>query len=76
MKGFSSATVAESEKIDDAFEVTAENIKIQKDVIDQLEKKLSTLNNKSTRSVRGEGQAKIIEQAKSAKQELEAEKKL
>ena len=74
VKGFSSATVAESEKIDDAFEVTAENIKIQKDVIDQLEKEVVNLEQQIDKIGPGEGQAKIIEQAKSAKQELEAEK--
>ena len=74
VKGFSSATVAESEKIDDAFEVTAENIKIQKDVIDQLEKEVVNLEQQFDKIGPGDGQAKIIEQAKSAKQELEAEK--
>lgn len=74
VKGFSSATVAESEKIDDAFEVTAENIKIQKDVIDQLEKEVVNLEQQIDKIGPGEGQAKIIAQAKSAKQELEAEK--
>lgn len=74
VKGFSSATVAESEKIDDAFEVTAENIKIQKDVINQLEKEVVNLEQQIDKIGPGEGQAKIIEQAKSAKQELEAEK--
>nr|UWI14873.1 MAG: hypothetical protein [Bacteriophage sp.] len=74
VKGFSSATVAESEKIDDAFQVTADNIKIQKDVIDQLEKEVVNLEQQIDKIGPGEGQAKIIEQAKSAKQELEAEK--
>ena len=45
VKGFSSSTVAEGEKIDDAFKITAENIKIQKDVIAGLEGQLSNLNN-------------------------------
>lgn len=74
VKGFSSATVAESEKIDDAFQVTADNIKIQKDVIDQLEKEVVNLEQQIDKIGPGEGQTKIIEQAKSAKQELEAEK--
>ena len=74
VKGFSSATVAESEKIDDAFQVTADNIKIQKDVIDQLEKEVVNLEQQIDKIGPGEGQNKIIEQAKSAKQELEAEK--
>ena len=74
VKGFSSATVAESEKIDDAFQVTADNIKIQKDVIDKLENEVANLGKQIESMEPGEGQNKVIEQARSAKKELEAEK--
>lgn len=48
--------------------------KDSKDVIDQLEKEVVNLEQQIDKIGPGEGQAKIIEQAKSAKQELEAEK--
>lgn len=44
VKGFSKAVVAEGEKIDDAFKVTADNIRIQKEVIAKLETEIANLN--------------------------------
>jgi hypothetical protein len=59
VKGFSSSTVAEGEKIDEAFKITAENIKIQKDVIAGLEGQLNNLNNEISKLSPGKAQAEL-----------------
>lgn len=74
VKGFSSSTVAEGEKIDDAFKITAENIKIQKDVIAGLEGQLNNLNIEISRLSPGNGQAELKQQASGVSAELKAEK--
>ena len=74
VKGFSSSTVAEGEKIDDAFKITAENIKIQKDVIAGLEGQLSNLNNEISKLSPGKAQAELKQQAAEVSAELNAEK--
>ena len=74
VKGFSSSTVAEGEKIDDAFKITAENIKIQKDVIAGLEGQLSNLNNEISKLSPGKAQAELKQQAAEVSAELKAEK--
>lgn len=74
VKGFSSSTVAEGEKIDEAFKITAENIKIQKDVIAGLEGQLSNLNNEISKLPPGKAQAELKQQAAEVSAELNAEK--
>lgn len=74
VKGFSSATVAEGEKIDDAFKITAENIKIQKDVIAGLEGQLNNLNIEISKLSPGKAQAEMKRQAAEVSAELKAEK--
>lgn len=74
VKGFSSSTVAEGEKIDDAFKITAENIKIQKDVIAGLEGQLNNLNNEISKLSPGKAQAELKQQAAEVSAELKAEK--
>ena len=74
VKGFSSSTVAEGEKIDDAFKITAENIKIQKDVIAGLEGQLNNLNIEISKLSPGKAQAELKQQAAEVSAELNAEK--
>jgi len=74
VKGFSSSTVAEGEKIDDAFKITAENIKIQKDVIAGLEGQLNNLNIEISKLSPGKAQAELKQQAAEVSAELKAEK--
>lgn len=74
VKGFSSATVAEGEKIDDAFKITAENIKIQKDVIAGLEGQLNNLNIEISKLSPGKAQTGLKQQAAEVTAELKAEK--
>lgn len=74
VRGFSSATVAEGEKIDDAFKITAENIKIQKDVIAGLEGQLNNLNIEISKLSPGKAQAEMKRQAAEVSAELKAEK--
>lgn len=74
VKGFSSSTVAEGEKIDDAFKITAENIKIQKDVIAGLEGQLNNLNIEISKLSPGNAQAELKQQAAEVSAELKAEK--
>lgn len=74
VKGFSSATVAEGGKIDDVFDITAENIKIQKDVIASLESQLKNLNAEISKLSPGKAQAELRQQAIEVSAELKAEK--
>lgn len=74
VRGFSSATVAEGEKIDDAFKITAENINIQKDVIIGLEAQLNNLNIEISKLSPGKAQAEMKRQAAEVSAELKAEK--
>lgn len=75
VKGFSSATVAEGQKIDDAFKITAENIKIQKDVIAGLEGDLRKLDAQIKKVGSGKIEAQLMKEAAAVKAELEGEKK-
>lgn len=75
VKGFSSAVVAEGEKIDDAFKITAENIRIQKDVIAKLETEIGNLNIEISKLPAGsKGQVELKKQASQLTAELTAEK--
>jgi hypothetical protein len=74
VKGFSSSTVAEGEKIDEAFKITAENIKIQKDIIAGLEGQLNNLNIEISKLPPGKAQAELKQQAAEVSAELNAEK--
>lgn len=75
VKGFSAATVAEGEKIDDAFKITAENIRIQKDVIAKLETEVGNLNIEISKLPKGSNaQNELKKQATELTAELNAEK--
>lgn len=75
VKGFSSATVAEGKKIDDVFKITAENIRIQKDVIAKLESDISNLNIEISKLPKGSiAQNDLKKQAQELTAELNAEK--
>jgi DNA repair exonuclease SbcCD ATPase subunit len=74
VKGFSDATVKEASKIDDAFEITAENIRIQKDVIASLETQINNLNIQISKMKPGTAQDDLKRQAAQVTAELKAEK--
>lgn len=75
VKGFSSAVVAEGEKIDDAFKITAENIRIQKDVIAKLETQIANLNIEISKLPNGSmSQKELKTQSAQLTAELNAEK--
>lgn len=75
VKGFSKATVGEGNKIDDVFKVTAENIRIQKEVIAGLESELGNLGLSISKLPKGSiAQAELQKQAAQVKAELNAEK--
>jgi hypothetical protein len=74
VKGFSKAAVDEGAKIDDAFKITADNIRIQKDVIASLESEVKRLEAEIAKMAPGKAQAEMITQTKQVKAELEGEK--
>lgn len=75
IKGFSKTAVAVGEEIDDAFRITAENVKIQKEVITGLERDLANLNLEITKLPQGSmAQDALRKQAAEVKAELQAEK--
>lgn len=75
IQGFSNATVKYGQKIDDVFQVTTDNIKIQKGVIAQLEGELKKLNAEIDKMAPGKAQAELKSQAAEVAAELEAERK-
>ncbi len=75
IQGFSDATVRGSEKVDNAFRITADNIKIQKDVIAQLEGEIKKLNAQIDKMAPGKAQAEMKSQAAEVAAELDAERK-
>ena len=75
VKGFSKAVVAEGEKIDDAFKVTADNIRIQKEVIAKLETEIANLNIEISKLPNGSmSQKELKTQSAQLTAELNAEK--
>lgn len=74
VKGFSKATVAEGLKIDDTFDLTTQNIKVQKDVIESLENQIKTLDAEIGKLSPGKAQSELKQQAAQVKVELDAEK--
>lgn len=75
VKGFSSAVQAEGEKIDDAFKITAENIRIQKEVIAKLESEIANLNIEISKLPKGsKGQVQLTQEAAQLTAELNGEK--
>lgn len=74
VKGFSQATVKEGQKIDDAFKITAENIKIQKDVIAKAEAQIKQLNARIDKTAPGMAQNDLRKQAAQLTAELNGEK--
>jgi hypothetical protein len=75
IQGFSDETVKGGQKVDDTFRITAENIKIQKDVIAKLEGELKKLNAEIDKMAPGKAQAELKSQAAEVAAELEAERK-
>lgn len=75
IQGFSNATVKYGQKIDDVFQVTTDNIKIQKGVIAQLEGELKKLNAEIDKMAPGKAQAELKSQAAEVAAELDAERK-
>lgn len=75
IQGFSDETVKGGQKVDNTFRITAENIKIQKDVIAKLEGELKKLNAEIDKMAPGKAQAELKSQAAEVAAELEAERK-
>ena len=75
IQGFSDETVKGGKKVDDTFRITAENIKIQKDVIAKLEGELKKLNAEIDKMAPGKAQAELKSQAAEVAAELDAERK-
>lgn len=74
VKGFSSAVVAEGDKIDDAFKITAENLRIQRDVIAGLESDLKALDAQIKKVGPGKVEQDLMRQAAAVRAELQGEK--
>lgn len=75
VQGFTDTAVKGGEAIDDAFKVTAENIKIQKNVIGQLEKQVANLKMEITKLPDGsQSQIALKKEAEQVGAELAAEK--
>ena len=75
IQGFSDATVRGSEKVDNAFRITADNIKIQKDVIAKLEGELKNLNAQIDKMAPGKAQQELRQEAAKVTAELDGERK-
>lgn len=75
LQGFTNAAVDAGDKIDDAFKITAENVRIQKDVIAQLESELNKLKvNISKLPAGSNAQKQLQQEAAQVTAELKAEK--
>lgn len=75
IQGFSDETVKGGQKVDDTFRITAENIKIQKDVIAKLEGELKKLNAEIDKMAPGKAQNELRQEAAKVTAELDAERK-
>lgn len=74
MQGLSNTAVNEGRKMDDAFKITTENLKIQKDVIAKLDSQLKTLNSDIDKMAPGMAQNDMRKQAAALTSELNGEK--
>lgn len=74
VKDYTTAVTSEGEKMEDSFKITAENIRIQKDVILQLEKNLNNLNIEISKLKPGTAQEQLKQEAKQVAAELKGEK--
>lgn len=75
IQGFSDETVKGGKKVDDTFRITAENIKIQKDVIAKLEGELKNLNAQIDKMAPGKAQQELRQEAAKVTAELDGERK-
>jgi len=75
IQGFSDETVKGGQKVDDTFRITAENIKIQKDVIAKLEGELKKLNAEIDKMAPGKAQQELRQEAAKVTAELDGERK-
>lgn len=74
IQGFSDTSVTAGEKIDDAFKVTSDNIRIQKDVISGLDAQIKAINSEIGKLSPGKAQNELRGQAAQLTAELNAEK--
>lgn len=74
IKGFTDSVVKEAQKIDAAFDITAENIRIQKDVIKGLEQEIGKLSKRAETIAPSNYQNDIRQQIAQLNAELKAEK--
>lgn len=72
--GFSKATVEGGKSIDAMFDATNENIRIQKQVVKELESEYAKLEKEIKKVAPGNGQTELISQARQIKAEIDAEK--
>ena len=74
IEGFADGTVKAGESMDEMFDITTENVKIQKKVIADLEKQIKKLDKEISKLSPGKAQAQLEHEALEARKELEAEK--
>lgn len=74
IKGISRESVAAGKAVDEFFGATTDNVKIQKDVISELEKRYSSLQKEIDRLAPGRAQAELRKEAIIVRAELDAEK--
>lgn len=74
IQGFSKSTVKAGGQVDDVFKITADNIRIQKDVIAKLETNVNNLNIEISKLKPGTAQEQLKNEAKQVAAELKAEK--
>lgn len=75
MRGFTDTAVSGGQSVDKMIDVTLENLKIQKDVIADLESQLKVLETQISRTPAGLAQQELRKGAADVRAELEAEKK-
>lgn len=74
IEGFADGATKAGESMEDMFDITAENIKIQKKVIADLEKQIKSLDKEIAKLAPGKAQSQLEHEALAARKELEAEK--
>lgn len=74
IQGFKDTTEKSGKALNDMFDVTEDNLKIQKNVISDLERQYANLKVEISKIEPGKAQDELIRQAKGVKAELEGEK--
>ena len=74
IQGFADTAESSGQKLDDMFDLTEENINIQKKVINDLENEYANLKIEINKLKPGSAQDELIRQAKDLELEIDAEK--